>query len=152
MTLNCSTATGAADVQAAQVFAQQAAGAGVTVKVNKVDASAYWNTGNYGTYPFAMTYWSTRNYLAQAQLCLLPAQNGDDAALYWTETYWNDAEWLKLFNEAVVDRRRHQAQRDGLAARDDRLRAWRLPHLRARRAERRVQRQAWRRRAGRLRR
>ena len=49
-----------------------------------------------------MTYWSTRNYLAQAQLCLLPAQNGDDAALYWTETYWNDAEWLKLFNEAVV--------------------------------------------------
>lgn len=102
VTLNCSTATGAADVQAAQVFAQQATGAGVTIKVNKVDPSTYWNTGNWGTYPFAMTYYSTRNYLAQVQLCTLPAQNGQPAAPYWTETWWDDAEWLKLFNEAIL--------------------------------------------------
>ena len=101
VTLNCSTATGAADVQASQVFAEQAKGAGVTVKVNKVDPSAYWNTGNYGTYTFAWTFWATRNYIAQAQRGSVPAQNGAPAAAYWGETWWNDAEWLKLYNEAV---------------------------------------------------
>ena len=101
VTLNCSTATGAADVQAAQVFAEQAKGAGVTMKVNKVDPSAFWNEGNYLSYPFAMTFWGTRNYLAQAQRGMVPAQNGAPAAAYWGETWWNDAEWLALYNEAV---------------------------------------------------
>jgi len=101
VTLNCSAATGAADVQASQVFAEQAKGAGVTMKVNKVDPSAFWNTGNYLSYPFAMTFWGTRNYIAQAQRGSVPAQNGQPAAAYWGETGWNDAEWLKLYNEAV---------------------------------------------------
>jgi peptide/nickel transport system substrate-binding protein len=101
VTLNCSSATGSFGVQASQVFAQQAQGAGVTIKVNKVDPSAYWNEGNYLTYPFAMTFWATRNYLAQAQRGSVPAQNGAPAAAYWGETWWNDAEWLSLYNEAV---------------------------------------------------
>jgi peptide/nickel transport system substrate-binding protein len=101
VTLNCSTATGAADVQAAQVFAEQAKAAGVTIKVNKVDPNAFWNTGNYLSYPFAMTFWATRNYLSQAQRGYVPAQNGAPAAAYWGETGWNDPEWLKLYNEAV---------------------------------------------------
>ena len=100
--LNCSTATGAADVQAAQVFSQQAKGAGVTIKVNKVDPSAFWNSGNYLSYPFAMTFWGTRNYLAQAQRGSLPAVGTSPSAPYWGETAWKDAEWQKIFDEAIV--------------------------------------------------
>jgi peptide/nickel transport system substrate-binding protein len=102
--LNCSIATGPSDPDAAQVFAQQAKGAGVTVKVNKVDPNAFWNTGNYGSYPFSMTMWGTRNYLAQTKQAMFPSSP-------FYETHWKDAEWEKIVNEAfktVDDNKRNE--------------------------------------------
>ena len=93
--LYCSTATGASDPEAAQVFAEQAKGAGVTVKVNKVDPDVYWDTGNYGSYPFAMSMWGTRNYLAQCRQTQFPTSP-------YYETRWKDDEWDKIYQEAVV--------------------------------------------------
>ena len=91
--LNCSTSTGAADPGAAQVFAQQAKGAGVNVKVNKVDPNVYWNKGNYGSYPFAMTMWGTNSYLWLCAACMFP-----NSPYY--ETHWKDEEWEKVVLEA----------------------------------------------------
>jgi peptide/nickel transport system substrate-binding protein len=102
--LNCSTATGANDPAAAQVFAEQAKGAGVTVKVNKVDPNAYWNEGNYLSYPFAMTMWGTNSYLWLCRSALFP-----DGPYY--ETHWKDDEWEKLVLEAyqtVDDTKRNE--------------------------------------------
>ena len=105
--LNCSTATGPSDPEAAQVFAEQAKGAGVTVQVNKVDPSVYWNEGNYGSYPFAMTMWGTRNYLAQTRVSQFPTSP-------YYETHWKDDEWEKIVLEAfeTVD----EAKRNELVA------------------------------------
>jgi len=91
--LNCSTATGSSDPAAAQVFAQQAKGAGVNVKVNKVDPNVYWNEGNYASYPFAMTMWGTNTYLWLCGACMFP-----NSPYY--ETHWKDEEWEKLVLEA----------------------------------------------------
>ena len=91
--LNCSTATGPNDPNAAQVFAEQAKGAGVTVKVNKVDSGAYWSKGNYLSYPFAMSMWGTNSYLWLCKSMLFPT------GPYW-ETHWKDEEWEKLVLEA----------------------------------------------------
>ena len=64
--LTTSDAVGESDeVAAAQVFAEQAKGAGVKVNVNKVDASIFYGK-QYLTWPFAQDFWYTRNYLAQA--------------------------------------------------------------------------------------
>jgi peptide/nickel transport system substrate-binding protein len=89
----CSTATGAGDVQAAQVFAQQAKGAGVKVNVKQVDPSVFYGD-NYLKWTFAMDFWGYRNYLPQAAIGSYPGG-------VWNETHWNDAEWIKLFDEAM---------------------------------------------------
>jgi peptide/nickel transport system substrate-binding protein len=91
--LNCSTASGPNDPQASQVFAEQAKAAGVTIKLKKWDPSAFWN--DYLVYPFAWTFWGTRNYLAQCARCMIPG------APYVGETAWNDPAWEKLYKEAV---------------------------------------------------
>ncbi len=91
--LICSTATGAGDVQAAQVFAQQAKGAGVNVKVKQVDPSVFYGD-DYLKWVFAMDFWGYRNYLPQAAV-------GSYPGAVWNETHWNDPEWIKLYDEAV---------------------------------------------------
>ena len=60
--LTTSTAVSAAAPQA-QVFAQQAKAAGVTVNLNKVDPSVFYGD-NYLKWTFAQDFWATRNYLA----------------------------------------------------------------------------------------
>ena len=94
MTLYTSDAIGSAAVAAAQVFAEQAKGAGVKVNVKKVDSGAFWNEANYLTYAFSQDFWYTRNYLAQTGQGTMPKAP-------YNETHWQ--------NDAVAgDRRRRR--------------------------------------------
>jgi peptide/nickel transport system substrate-binding protein len=85
-------ALGGDEVAAAQVLAEQAKGAGVTVKIKKVDASVFYGD-DYLSWPFAQDFWATRGYLQQASQGTLP-----DAP--YNETHWENAEWLSLVQEA----------------------------------------------------
>jgi peptide/nickel transport system substrate-binding protein len=79
-------------VEAAQVLAEQAKGAGVTVSVRKVDSGTYYGD-NYPNWRFAQDYWFTRTYLGQV------AQTGLKDAPF-NETHWNDPEFVKLIDQA----------------------------------------------------
>jgi hypothetical protein len=95
-------ALGGDEVSAAQVFAEQAKGAGVTVNVKKTDSATFYGK-DYLSWPFAQDFWNTRNYLAQAGQCSMPG--------------------------GVRDRRRHGAQRAHRSGDDDGVRNRRLHHL-----------------------
>jgi peptide/nickel transport system substrate-binding protein len=98
-----SGALGADEVAAAQVFAEQAKGAGVTVKVKKVDAGVFYGE-DYLSWPFAQDFWYTRNYLGQAGQGTMPGAP-------YNETHWEHAEWLQIVNEAfrtVDDAKRNE--------------------------------------------
>ena len=71
-------------VEAAQVFAEQARGAGIRVKIRKVDSGVFYGT-NYLKWTFAQDFWFTRDYLAQVSTCAMPGSP-------YNETHWNDAE------------------------------------------------------------
>jgi peptide/nickel transport system substrate-binding protein len=92
--LVCSDGVGAGTVNAAAVLSQQAKGAGVTVKVRKVDSSVMYGD-EYCKWPFAMDYWGTRNYLPQTSM-------GTTASAPYNETHWPGpyTDWLDLVNEA----------------------------------------------------
>ena len=92
VTLTTSDAVGGSAVAAAQVFAQQAKGAGVNVKVDKVDPSIFYGK-QYLSWPFAQDFWYTRNYLAQTAQGTLPTAP-------FNETHWKNAEWLKIVEQA----------------------------------------------------
>jgi len=85
-------ALGGDEVAAAQVFAEQAKAAGVTVKLKKTDASVFYGD-DYLSWPFAQDFWATRQYLAQASQGTMP-----DAP--YNETHWENAEWLSLVKQA----------------------------------------------------
>ena len=90
-------------VQEAQVFQQQAKSAGVNMSVRQVDEAAFWNQ-YYTVYPLVNEYWSTRNYLTQANLCV-------GAHAQWDVTHWRDARWETLSAEAwktVDDAKRNE--------------------------------------------
>ena len=59
-------ALGGDEVAAAQVFAEQAKAAGVTVNVNKVDSGVFYGK-EYLTWPFAQDFWETRDFLQPGQ-------------------------------------------------------------------------------------
>ncbi len=87
-------ALGGDEVAAAQVFAEQAKAAGVTVNLKKVDASVFYGK-DYLTWPFAQDFWATRGFLAQASQGTMP-----DAP--YNETHWENAEWLALVKKAFA--------------------------------------------------
>lgn len=87
-----SAAIGAGHVAAAQVFAEQAKAAGVTVNVKKVDANVFYGD-NYLKWTFAQDYWGTRNYLPQTTLITTPNAP-------YNETHWKDDEWQAIIDEA----------------------------------------------------
>ncbi len=92
--LTTSTAVGSGMVEAAQVFAEQAKGAGVTINVNKVDAGIFFGD-DYLQWDFAQDYWGSRNYLAQTTLSTQPTAP-------YNETHWQDDEWQALVDEAFM--------------------------------------------------
>lgn len=79
-------------VEAAQVFAQQAAEAGVTVNVNKVDPGVFYGD-DYLSWTFAQDFWFTRDYLPQT------ANSGFTSSPY-NETHWDNPEWNDLVHQA----------------------------------------------------
>ena len=92
--LTTSTSVSSGAPAAATVFAQQAKGAGVTVKVNNVSGDVFWGD-EYLKYPFAMDNWGARGYLAQAGMGTMPKA-------FYNETHWDHPEWLALVEEAYA--------------------------------------------------
>lgn len=93
LTVELVTSTVAAGlVEAAQVFARQAAAAGITVNVRKVDPGEFYGD-KYLQWPFAQDFWFTRNFLPQASNGSLP-----DAP--YNETHWADPEFIRLVQQA----------------------------------------------------
>jgi len=87
-------ALGGDEVAAAQVFAEQAKGAGVTVNVKKTDSATFYGK-DYLSWPFAQDFWNTRNYLAQAGQCSMPGAP-------YNECHWENPEWLAIVKEAFA--------------------------------------------------
>lgn len=90
-------------VEAAQVFAEQVAEAGIRVKINRMDLTAYWT--DYLNYDFSQTFWYTRSFLPQTLAGMLP-----DAP--FNETGWDDPEFIALIEEARAET--DDARRDEL--------------------------------------
>ena len=92
-------------LQSAQVFARQARGAGVTVKVNQVTPDVYYGE-NYLKWTFAQDYWYSNPFFSQVLSGSLPDSS-------FNETHWADPEYMKLFDEAMqtidFDKRRELA-------------------------------------------
>jgi len=82
-------------VEAAQVFAQQAKGAGVNVKVRKVDSGTFYGD-NYLKWPFAQDFWATRMYLPQVA-------QGDLPDSPFNETHWKDPKFIRLIQEGRAE-------------------------------------------------
>ncbi len=78
-------------VEAAQVYAEQAAEAGIRVTINRMDLTTYW--GGYLEYPFSQSFWYTRNFLPQSNSGSMP-----DAP--FNETHWADEEFVQLVEQA----------------------------------------------------
>jgi len=67
-------------VQAAEVFKQQATGAGVTVQLRQVDTGTFYGP-NYLKWTFAQDFWGPRRYLSQVAQGSLPNSP-------FNETHW----------------------------------------------------------------
>ena len=79
-------------VEAAQVFAQQAKAAGVTVNVKKVDPGEFYGN-KYLQWTFSQDFWFTRDFLPQS------AASGFTNSPY-NETHWDNKSWSDLVNKA----------------------------------------------------
>jgi peptide/nickel transport system substrate-binding protein len=82
-------------VEAAQVIAEQAKGAGVTINVRKVDPGTFYGD-NYLQWTFAQDFWATRTYLSQVAQGSLPDSP-------FNETHWKDPEFLDLIGQARAE-------------------------------------------------
>jgi len=79
---------------AATVFAQQAQGAGITVKVDNVTGDVFWGD-QYLKWGFAMDNWGTRGYLAQTGMGTMPGSLYDET--HWAE---GNSKYMDLVKEA----------------------------------------------------
>jgi len=94
LTVNLPTTNGrAGQVECAQVFAQQAKKAGVTVNVQVLDGTTFYGN-QYLKYTFSTDYWGTRNYLNQVAAGSLPNAP-------YNETHWKDPQFISLYNQAL---------------------------------------------------
>lgn len=79
-------------VEAAQVFAQQAADAGIRVSIRRVDATTFFGE-NYLQWDFAQDFWYTRDFLPQCVSCVMPESP-------FNETHWDDPNFTSIVEEA----------------------------------------------------
>jgi peptide/nickel transport system substrate-binding protein len=96
MTVDLHTTDGAAGmVDVANVFAQQAKGAGVTINV-KNDPNYYGNA--YLKLAFSVDFWGTRNYLPQVA-------NGSIPTAPYNECHWppSNSNYLALYKQALAE-------------------------------------------------
>ncbi|MEU7861390.1 ABC transporter substrate-binding protein [Nonomuraea sp. NPDC049141] len=87
-----STGIGSGAVDAAELFAGQARGAGITVEVRKVDSSTFYGDQYLG-WTFAQDFWFTRGYLPQVADGSLPGSP-------YNETHWADKTFISLIKRA----------------------------------------------------
>ncbi|GAA1407690.1 ABC transporter substrate-binding protein [Glutamicibacter uratoxydans] len=90
-------------VEAAQVFAQQAAAAGIRVKIRQVETTTFFGD-NYLDWTFAQDFWYTRNFLPQVSSSSLPDSP-------FNETHWDNKKFTALVdraNQEVDEARRNQ--------------------------------------------
>jgi peptide/nickel transport system substrate-binding protein len=89
----------------ATVFAQQAKGAGIDVKVDNVTGDVFWGD-QYLKWGFAQDNWGTRGYLAQAGMGTMPGSLYDET--HWAAT---NEKYMPLVKEAyktVDDAKRNE--------------------------------------------
>jgi peptide/nickel transport system substrate-binding protein len=80
--------------EGAQVFAQQARAAGVTVNVKILDSQAFYSD-NYLKWAFSTDFWGSRNYLSQVAAGSLPTSP-------YNETHWPaNKKFLSLYSQAL---------------------------------------------------
>ncbi len=92
--------------EGAQVFAQQAKAAGVTVNVKILDGGTFYGP-QYLKWPLSTDFWGSRNYLSQVAAGSLPSSP-------YNETHWPDTadqKFLSLYQQGVrtVDRTKQKA-------------------------------------------
>ncbi|MET7397026.1 ABC transporter substrate-binding protein [Dactylosporangium sp. NPDC005572] len=92
-------------VDSAQVFAQQAAAAGVTVKIDNVDASSW--TATHKAVAFKQNYWSGSTMGQTYAQRFLPTGGSNDSG-------WNDADGIAIYKQllSTVDAKK-QAELQG---------------------------------------
>jgi peptide/nickel transport system substrate-binding protein len=91
-------------IESATLFQQQAIAAGVTVKLQTVDASAYFNPSlTYLKMLFAESQWPVQSLKFFYQQAL--ASNAP-----YNETHWSSASWNKLLNQAIGELNEAKAQ------------------------------------------
>lgn len=82
-------------VEATQVFAQQAKQAGITINLRRLDTSTFFGD-DYLQWPFAQSFWYTRDILSQINQCAMDASP-------FNETHWGDQAYTDLFHEAQAE-------------------------------------------------
>ncbi|WP_218184564.1 ABC transporter substrate-binding protein [Nigerium massiliense] len=87
-----SSGIGAGAVESANLIVQQAAKAGVKVRVNKVDGSIFYGD-QYLTWPFAQDFWYTRLYIPQAVACAVKTAP-------YNETHFEHPRFTQLIDAA----------------------------------------------------
>jgi peptide/nickel transport system substrate-binding protein len=107
LTVDLQTTNGALGMnEGAQVFAQQAKAAGVTINVKILDSGAFYGD-QYLKWPFSTDFWGSRNYLSQVAAGTLPTSP-------YNESHWPDSadqKFLSLYNQALqtVDKKKRAA-------------------------------------------
>jgi peptide/nickel transport system substrate-binding protein len=81
-------------VEAAQVLAQQASAAGITIKVQQVTVSEFYGS-SYLKWVFAQDYWYYNFYLPQVSLATLPTAP-------FNECHYDNPAYNKLYAEAIA--------------------------------------------------
>ncbi len=114
-------ALGGDEVAAAQVFAEQAKAAGVTVNIKKTDSGVFYGE-DYLTWPFAQDFWATRNVPGADQ----PGHAAHGAL---QRDPLGERRVAGAGRGGVQDRRRRGAQRAHQPGPADRVRHGRLHHL-----------------------
>lgn len=78
---------------AAELFQQQASGAGVNISIDQVTNTSFNN--NYTHWQFANSFWYSNPYLNEVALATL------GPASPFNETHFNNAQYSTLYNEAI---------------------------------------------------
>jgi len=78
-------------VETAQVFAQQAKGAGVTIKVRRVDPGTFFGP-NWLKWRFSQDYWASNAFIAQSDVAVGPKAS-------FNETHFDDPKFYSLLGE-----------------------------------------------------
>jgi peptide/nickel transport system substrate-binding protein len=98
LTIDLQSTNGALGMnEGAQVFAQQAKAAGVTVNVKILDSGTFYGS-QYLSWVFSTDFWNSRNYLPQVASGSIPTSP-------YNETHWPDAshqQFVSLYNQARV--------------------------------------------------